>query len=152
MGSSGQAPGTVRGQSLAISTQRRTIAGLAGASQQSTAVQALPALSPFSLPAGVPGPPASPSPSPLPFPGTVYHRCLALYLCHGQCLPKTGSHILANLLLQPESKTTESTPVISERGHSAGKCFHRCQKEVRSRIQNNKTIRTLARGGSCPPL
>lgn len=103
MGSSGQAPGTVRGQSLAISTQRRMIAGLAGASQQSTAVQALPALSPFSLPAGVPGPPASPSPSPLPFPGIVHHRCLALYLCHGQCLPKTGSHILANLLLQPES-------------------------------------------------
>ena len=110
VGSSGQAPGTVRGQSLAVSTQRRTLAGLAGASQQSTAVRALPGLPPFSLPAGVPGPPASPAPSPLPFPGIVHHRCLALYLCHGQCLPKTGSHILANLFVSARIQPRPQNP------------------------------------------
>lgn len=40
-------------------------------------------------------------------------------------LQKTGAHdLLASCFSRDLIKTTESMPVISDRGHNTGKCFH----------------------------
>lgn len=53
--------------------------------------------------------------SPTPAPSTpsftgIFHKYLHIYLCHGLCLWKTASHILANLLFQPGSKPRPQKP------------------------------------------
>ena len=141
MGSSGQTLGRVRGQGLGISTQRRKLTGPAGASSAVRAPRRCPP-SPSLLVS-----PASPAPSPPSFPGVVHNMYLmyfALHLWHGQCLPKTASHMLA----QNPAKTTESSWLFQREG-TVRKVFPQtAEKRLRSRTQNNKAIKTLPGGGS----